>query len=160
MYTWNSRLNCFEPYKQEYETIKVLEKDIVDGNEIEKEVEKLVEKKYEGTLYSVEQVQSMLLLVKNGKVLKDVNGVPKVCDLYTAEQKKQIENAKKVVELKEWFNNDYRTYVEMFTRRNALDITDVIRDAKRNKTYTSLNELYKEAEVVAKEIRGLENARN
>ena len=57
--------------------------------------------------------------------------------------------------LTNWFKTDYTTYVQMFTRREALGKTDVIEDEFRNKTYHNLIELYEEAELVASEIRGL-----
>lgn len=64
-------------------------------------------------------------------------------------------NQQKIAELKQWFETDYRTYCEMLTRRQALDIDDKIVDQFRNKTYTNLTELYQEAEVVAQEIKDL-----
>lgn len=64
-------------------------------------------------------------------------------------------NKNKIAELKQWFENDYRTYVEMLTRRQALGIDDKIVDQFRNKTYTNIMELYQEAEVVAQEIKDL-----
>ena len=64
-------------------------------------------------------------------------------------------NQNKILELDNWFKNDYATYEQMFTRRKTLGIEDTIVDEFRNKTYHNLIELYEEAEVVAKEIREL-----
>jgi len=62
-----------------------------------------------------------------------------------------------IKELQRWFDNDYRTYCEMFTRRNFLQIEDTIVDNFRNKTYHNLRDLYIEAENVATEIKNLRN---
>lgn len=67
----------------------------------------------------------------------------------------ELKSQQKILELKNWFEKDYRTYVEMLTRRQALGIDDKIVDQFRNKTYTNLTELYEEAEVVAQEIKDL-----
>ena len=67
----------------------------------------------------------------------------------------ELESQQKILELKNWFDTNYRTYCEMLTRRQALGIDDKIVDQFRNKTYTNLTELYEEAEVVSKEIREL-----
>lgn len=67
----------------------------------------------------------------------------------------KLKSQQKILELKNWFEKDYRTYVEMLTRRRALGIDDKIIDEFRNKTYTNLIELYQEAEVVAQEIKDL-----
>lgn len=71
------------------------------------------------------------------------------------DETEKVLNKDKIRELDNWFSNNYRTYIEMFTRREALGKTDVIEDEFRNKTYHNLIELYEEAEVVAEEIREL-----
>lgn len=91
-----------------------------------------------------EQSEGKELVVENGKVIARER-------IITQEQI----NKQKITELKQWFENDYRTYCEMLTRRQALDIDDKIVDQFRNKTYTNLTELYEEAEVVAQEIKDL-----
>ena len=83
-----------------------------------------------------------------------------VVDTAYQENKIKQEKLDRISNLKYWFNNDYRMYVEMLTRREALNISDTIIDSYRNKTYTSLNDLYLEAEVVASEIKSLENQIN
>ena len=83
-----------------------------------------------------------------------------VVDTAYQENKIKQEKLDRISNLKYWFNNDYRMYVEMLTRREALNISDTIIDSYRNKTYTSLNDLYLEAEVVASEINNLENQIN
>ena len=74
---------------------------------------------------------------------------------YTEQEIKQS----KITKLDNWFEKDYRKYCEMFTRREALGIEDVIEDEFRNRVgenaYHNLIELYEEAEIVAKEIREL-----
>lgn len=91
-----------------------------------------------------EQNKGKELVVENGKVIARER-------IITQEQI----NKQKIAELKQWFDTNYRTYVEMLTRRQALGIDDKIVDQFRNKTYTNLTELYEEAEVVSKEIREL-----
>lgn len=91
-----------------------------------------------------EQNKGKELVVENGKVVARER-------IITQEEI----NLQKILELKNWFEKDYRTYVEMLTRRQALGIDDKIIDEFRNKTYTNLNELYQEAEVVAQEIKDL-----
>lgn len=70
-----------------------------------------------------------------------------------------VDTSKKIILLNNWFEKDYRKYCEMFTRRAALGIEDVIEDEFRNRVgenaYHNLIELYEEAEIVAKEIREL-----
>ena len=61
----------------------------------------------------------------------------------------------KLRELDNWFKTDYAKYEQMFNRRHFLAIEDVIVDEFRGKTYHNLGELYREAEVVAGEIRKL-----
>lgn len=77
---------------------------------------------------------------------------------YNARKQKEIDDVK-LMELTNWFKNDYTTYEQMFTRREKLGISDVIEDEFRNRVgenaYHNLIELYEEAEVVAKEIREL-----
>lgn len=74
-------------------------------------------------------------------------------------RKQKANNAVTIEKLDSWFENDYKKYEQMFTRRKALGIEDVIEDEFRNrvgdKAYHNLIELYEEAEVVAKEIREL-----
>lgn len=60
-----------------------------------------------------------------------------------------------IYKLDNWFKIQYREYNEMLTRRKTLGIEDTIVDEFRNKTYHNIIELYKEAEVVAGEIREL-----
>ncbi len=59
--------------------------------------------------------------------------------------------------LKDWFNCKYRLYNEQLTRRIAMGIEFVVTDEERNKTYSTLNELYIEAEKVVEEIHYYEN---
>lgn len=70
-----------------------------------------------------------------------------------------IDTNKKIILLDNWFEKDYRKYCEMFTRRKAFGIEDVIEDEFRNRTgenaYHNLIELYEEAELVASEIKKL-----
>lgn len=54
-----------------------------------------------------------------------------------------------------WFAKSYTIYEQMLRRREYLQLSDVIKDDIREKTYLSLEELYKEAEIVAAEIREL-----
>ena len=78
------------------------------------------------------------------------------CDIIgTVDEKKVIRN--KISKLKDWFNNNYRMYNEMLTRRASLSIEKGCIDRVRNKTYYSLNDLYLEAEIVVEEINELEN---
>ena len=72
-------------------------------------------------------------------------------------RKQKEKNNVRVEELDNWFKTDYAKYEQMFTRRKALGIEDVIEDEFRNKKYHNLIELYEEAEDVAKEIRELRN---
>ena len=64
-------------------------------------------------------------------------------------------NQNKILELDNWFKNDYVTYEQMLVRRSYLNLDDEIVDNFRNKTYHDLFELYTEAEAVAGEIREL-----
>lgn len=79
-------------------------------------------------------------------------------ELYN-KRKQGYENQNKLEELANWFDKDYPKYVQMFTRREALGKTDVIKDEFRNRVgenaYHNLIELYEEAEIVAGEIREL-----
>lgn len=59
--------------------------------------------------------------------------------------------------LKDWFDYKYRRYNEQLTRRIAMGIEFVVTDEERNKTYSTLNELYVEAEKVVEEIHYYEN---
>lgn len=77
------------------------------------------------------------------------------CDIIgTVDERKVIYN--KINKLKDWFNNNYRMYNEMLTRRATLGIEKGCVDKVRNKTYYSLNDLYAEAEIVVAEINELE----
>ena len=77
------------------------------------------------------------------------------CDIIgTVDERKVIYN--KINKLKDWFNNNYRMYNEMLTRRATLGIEKGCVDKIRNKTYYSLNDLYAEAEIVVAEINELE----
>lgn len=60
-----------------------------------------------------------------------------------------------LIELDNWFKNNYTMYEQMLIRRKTLGIEDEIFDKFRNKTYKSVLQLYNEAEVVAGEIRVL-----
>jgi hypothetical protein len=60
-----------------------------------------------------------------------------------------------LMELDNWFKNNYTMYEQMLVRRKTLGIEDEIFDEFRNKTYKSVLQLYNEAEVVAGEIRVL-----
>ena len=64
-----------------------------------------------------------------------------------------------LMELDNWFKNNYTMYEQMLVRRKTLGIEDVIEDEFRNRVgenaYHNLIELYEEAEVVAGEIRVL-----
>lgn len=60
-----------------------------------------------------------------------------------------------LIELDNWFKNNYTMYEQMLIRRKTLGIEDEIFDKFRNKTYKSILQLYNEAEVVAGEIRVL-----
>lgn len=75
------------------------------------------------------------------------------------DETEKVLNKDKIRGLDNWFRNNYRTYIEMFTRRKALGKTDVIEDEFRNRVgenaYHNLIELYEEAELVAEEIRNL-----
>jgi hypothetical protein len=78
-----------------------------------------------------------------------------VYTLFTKEALIQFE----IEKLDTWFKEKYSMYEQMFTRRKALGIEDVIEDEFRNRVgenaYHNLIELYEEAEIVAKEIREL-----
>lgn len=76
--------------------------------------------------------------------------------LYSAEEKAEIEKKKRIDQLKKWFDKDYRYYFEKLTRFEALGIIDGVFDEFRNKTYTTLLELFEEAEIVRFEINDLE----
>ena len=73
---------------------------------------------------------------------------------YNARKQKEVDVVK-LSDLDNWFKTQYREYNEMLTRRKELGIEDTIVDEFRNKTYHNLSELYREAEVVASEIREL-----
>lgn len=103
----------------------------------------------------IEVNEEDLKLIGNGKKF-DLTTNTIVEDTEYQARKEQEENQVKISELKSWFNNNYRMYVEMLTRRESLNISDTIIDSYRNKTYTNLNDLYLEAEVVASEIKNLE----
>lgn len=75
---------------------------------------------------------------------------------YTEEEKQRKLNDKKIANLKNWFDKNYRYYSEKLTRFEALDIVEGVIDNIRGKTYSSLIELYQEAENVRKEINDLE----
>ena len=76
-------------------------------------------------------------------------------------KKQQIENEdnllKEIEELKNWFNTEYRTENEKATRLQALSIAYSHYDEYRDKTYTNLNDLYQEAEIVRARINELES---
>ncbi len=77
------------------------------------------------------------------------------CDIIgTVDEKKIIYG--KIIKLKNWFNNNYRMYNEMLTRRASLGIEKGCIDKVRKKTYYTLNDLYIEAEIVVEEINQLE----
>lgn len=79
-------------------------------------------------------------------------------DRYVAEEDivTQAEiNQSQIAELKAWFEKDYRYFSEKLTRFAALDIQESVTDTMRNKTYTTLDELYREAEKVRFEINEL-----
>jgi hypothetical protein len=79
-------------------------------------------------------------------------------ELYNNRKQGNI-NEIKILQLDNWFKNNYTMYEQMFTRRKVLGIEDVIEDEFRNRVgenaYHNLIELYEEAEVVAGEIRVL-----
>ena len=102
----------------------------------------------------VEVNEEDLKLINKGKKF-DLTTNSIVEDTEYQARKERENNQARISELKSWFNNDYRMYVEMLTRRESLNISDTIIDSYRNKTYTSLNDLYLEAEVVASEIKNL-----
>lgn len=60
-------------------------------------------------------------------------------------------------QLRYWFDNYYRKYNEMLMRYTALGIQETVVDEIRGKTYTTLNDLYTEAEIVRARINELEN---
>lgn len=75
---------------------------------------------------------------------------------YTEIEKVKIQNNKKIIKLKKWFDKDYRYYCEKLTRFQALGLTEEIEDMERGTSYHSLTELYEEAEKVRSEINDLE----
>lgn len=95
-----------------------------------------------------EQAKGKELVVEDGKVIARDRVITQ----------KEL-NQNKILELDNWFKEDYAKYEQMFNRREKLGIADVIEDEFRNrvgdKAYHNLIELYEEAEVVAKEIREL-----
>jgi hypothetical protein len=72
----------------------------------------------------------------------------------TKDEKKEI--YAQIQKLKNWFNTNYRMYSEMLTRRQALGIAKFCDDKVRGKVYSTLDELYQEAEKVVDEINQLE----
>ena len=77
------------------------------------------------------------------------------CDIVgTVDEKKVVRNS--IIKLKNWFNTNYRMYNEMLTRRKALGIEKACDDKVRGKVYSTLGELYQEAEKVVEEINQLE----
>ncbi len=63
---------------------------------------------------------------------------------------------KEIEKWRKWFDEEYRQQNEKATRFQNLNIEYSHYDEFRNKTYTSLNELYLEAEVVRNLIQELE----
>lgn len=69
---------------------------------------------------------------------------------------KQLVIQSQIGTLKQWFNREYRYFNEKLTRLQALSISEICVDNVRGKQYTTLLELYTEAEVVRQEINDLE----
>lgn len=80
MYKWNSKCNSFELYEPEYETV--------------------IEKESTSTLYSQEQVDSIFANRGSYQVIKDVDGVPTIVDLYTENEIAITNKKKRINELK------------------------------------------------------------
>lgn len=78
-YVWNSKCNSFDTYIPQYDTIKETGKN---GEEVEKQVERA----YDGKLYTQEEVNSIFANRGENRIIEDVNGVPTAVDLYTADE--------------------------------------------------------------------------
>lgn len=89
MYTWNSKSNSFDGYEPQYE-----EHTDENGN-----VER-IEIPCDKTLYTQEQVDAIFAGRGANQVIKDVNGVPTVVDLYTEAELAIADKKKRINELK------------------------------------------------------------
>ena len=78
MYFWQSETNSFVPYTVEYELVQVQD---IDENGQAVESSKLVKKQPPETLYTEEQVRSILNNRTANQVIKDVNGTPTAVDI-------------------------------------------------------------------------------
>lgn len=87
--------------------------------------------------------------------------VEKEREYQTCEIVASVDNAKvirnQIQKLTSWFNNEYRYYNEKLTRFNALGVIESVVDKVFNITYSSLYDLYVQAEKVRAEIKELEN---
>lgn len=102
-YKWLSENNGFVPYEAEYEEI---EQDVeVVGEDGETHIEKqttMVEKVYEGKLYSQEEVDALMAQcgASTNKVLRDVNGEPQLVDYFSQSELLGQQNATRIAYLK------------------------------------------------------------
>lgn len=77
-------------------------------------------------------------------------------EIFTVWEIVEDSDATKAARRRQWFDEDYRKWNEMFTRYEKMGISETIDDEFRGKTYHSLAELYAEGEIVRKEILELE----
>lgn len=96
---------------------------------------------------------------ENGKLLYTEHisePITEVINTYSPLTETEI-TQQKISELKYWFENVYSMQVEQATRAEYLKEDFFYNDTIRNKTYTSLKDLFIEGSKVQSEIRDLRN---
>lgn len=73
-----------------------------------------------------------------------------------ARRNRRLKVIGQINEKRAWFDYSYRQYFEKLMRFEALEIQEAVEDKARSKSYSTLNDLYLEAEIVRAEINELE----